>query len=215
MDKVEYTKESRIDNRTIKEIFPNSRDIINYAFTLDGVDYFEFNNFDDCPCERGFKALSYFNEMSMRCSREYLQAHCLAMDNLFSNVKSINLLNVATLHTQMKERLDWIVEPDILLKLASVVFFDSNENPYRYDFKYGNDKVEKFRNMKDSFFLSTPIRKLIPYTWESDYDMLTYLKTLTLINQQMIQNISTMLSSEQRNLDCFKVLESLSTKVSA
>ena len=199
----------RQDNRPIKEIFPNSRDIIKYSFTLpDGTDFFEFENFNDCPNERGFAALSYFNEMSMRCSREYLQSHCLAMDNIINSGK-IDLMSIVKLHIQMKERLDWIFEPEIALKLCSVVFFTAEENPYRYDFNYGGKKAVRFKEAGPDFFTiicREPLVKLIPYISSFSNDLKGYLEDLTNLNQKHITNISMSLSETDRKLECFKQL---------
>ena len=77
-----------------------------------------------------------YNELSMRCSHEYLLAHTTAVDNILNDKKNIKITELARLNMFLKERLELIVEGEIIMKLASVVFFDENEKPYEYNYKY-------------------------------------------------------------------------------
>lgn len=198
---------SQIDQRPIKEIFPNAKDVINHAFTLDGVDYFEFNDFNSVPCERGFHALSFYNELSMRCTRDYLLAHVQATEDIINNNKGIKLTDIIKLNQQLKERLEMLFEPEIAYKLCSVVFFDASENPYRFSYKYALEKAEKFKeHQMEAFFLQKPIVKLIPYigSWAKDFQ--EYCQMVTMINKAHLEAISTMLSEQSKSSESFKQL---------
>lgn len=135
------------------------------AFELDGKRYFMFADQMEVPTGRQFAALAIYNEMDMRCSREYLEMHCRAIDKVIGDPKRINIGILAQLNENLKERLNLMVLPDFIYKLASVVFFDESESPYSYDFTYNEEKIAKWK--KDGktldFFLQTPLRDLAPF----------------------------------------------------
>lgn len=124
-----------------------------------------FADLTEMPTGRGFAALMVYNEMDMRCSREYLELHCKAMDKLLSDPKKIHIGYIAQVHANLKDRLELMVVPDFIYKLASVVFFDESESPYKYELEYNNTKIAEWK--KDSktldFFLQTPLVTLVPF----------------------------------------------------
>jgi hypothetical protein len=198
-----------------KDIFPNARDIIKYSFTIDGIPYFEFDDFNNIPSARGFKCLTFYNELSMRCTREFLIAHTTAVDNIINNPKGIKLTEIIKMNMQLKERLEWISELDVAYKLCSVVFFDATENPYRYEYKHSLEKAQKFKDAPlDEFFFLSRITKLLPSMTLSAPDLKTYLETMTAINQEHLGSISMTLSETQKNTDWYKVLMSLNPELS-
>lgn len=203
--------ETRKDLRNIKEIFPGCNEIIVYAFTVRGVDYFQFEDFNNVPSQRGFAALTYYNELSMRCTRAFLQAHVEAVENILNNNKGIKITELAKLNSQLKERLDWITEIDISYKLCTVVFFDASEDPKQYDFKHGIAKGKIFAEEElESFFFLQPITRLLPYTGLQPNDLRDYLELQTKLNQQQLANIGSILSELQKKTDWAKELQFLS-----
>lgn len=205
--------------RNPKEVFPNSRDIIVYAFSIDdGVettDYYEFGDFNNVPCERGFQCLAFYNELAMRCTREYLLAFSAALDNTLNSPK-IKLTDVFTLNQQLKERLEMLHENEIAYKLCSVVFFDGQENPYRFDYKHSIEKADRFRKAPiDQFFFLKPVTQVLPYlaTWSED--LREYCELTTRMTESHIRSISTMLSEADKSKEYYRLLESLVQKVSA
>jgi hypothetical protein len=52
-----------------------------------------------------------------------------------------------------------------MYKLASVAYFDKNENPEDYDSKYNEKKIIEWKKNAsvEAFFLSQPLKELIPY----------------------------------------------------
>ena len=209
----------------IKKIFPNARDIISYAFTLNGIAYFEFDDFNNVPCERGFHCLSFYNEMAMRCSHAYLLAHTEAKEKLKKQIREFFIVKDGKLDLngclkkidederldlQLKERLQWITEVEIAYKLCTVVFFDATENPYRYDYKKGLEKAQIFKDTPiEDFFLLRPITKLLPSTNLSISDLRDYLVTMTAMNRLHLDNISMTLSEMDKKRDWSEELQSL------
>lgn len=134
------------------------------AFTLGGVDYFQFANQDEVPTGRQFAALAVYNEMDMRVDREYLLLHTKAFDKVLSGSK-IEIKYLIQMNENLKDRLDLMVVPDFIYKLASVVFFDESESPYKYDFEYNEKKIKKWKEAPGTldFFLQTPLKDLVPF----------------------------------------------------
>jgi len=181
-----------------------------FAFESGGIKYYQFENIFNMAHGRAFKAMDYYNEYTMRCTREHLDYHTRAIDNILST-KSITvkeLLSLQTLNNQLKERLQWIIAPDILWKLGAVVYFDEKENPYDYDFAYGNAKIEKWKKHDDirSFFLNKPIAPQAIFTDISEQDLENYIQVGEKLNKEHLKTIFDMSSSEDKKTDFFKAL---------
>jgi hypothetical protein len=103
--------------------------------------------------------------MDMRVTRDYLELHTKAMDKILSDTKKLDITSIAVLNKNLKERLDLMVLPEFIYKLASVMFFDKEESPYRYDFTYAEKKIKAWKEdgANLDFFLKTPIGTMIPY----------------------------------------------------
>ena len=197
---------TRIDTRPIKDIFSNADSRINYSFTIGETDYYCFDDINSVPCLRGFQALSYYNELSMGCTREYLLTHNQALKDIV-NTQPINLTKLVTLVLQMDERLNFLLEPEIAYKLCSVVFFDDTENPNNYEYKHGAKKAQIFKDCPlNDFFLSVPIVKLIPYINSLGNDLQEYCQAVMRVNQKHLENISTMLSEASKRSASYKLL---------
>jgi hypothetical protein len=187
-------------NKT-KGPFSQTKHIIKYAFTSGGVDYYEFDTTANLPWKRGLKFLSIYNEMDMRCDRFYLQKHTEAMENILTGGKKIGLdelIKIRQLNSQMKERLEWIYQEDLVYKIASVVFFDAQENPDDWEWKYALEKIERWKKDGDagSFFLHEPIRRLIPFLSDSRANFQTYSEAQREIDKAQLENIYAMLSEK-------------------
>jgi len=161
------------------------------AMVINGVQYYQFVDINNMMTGRAFTAIDYYNELSMRCTREYLTEHCEAMEKILSG-ESINVMNIAQLHMQLKERLTMIVDPDIVYKIASVVYFDKDEQPYTYDYRYNQKKIAKWKEIGADFFLQIPLKDLIPALDLSAADLRIYMNVAQKINTKHLENISTL-----------------------
>lgn len=124
-----------------------------------------FDQTVEVPTGRTLGALAIYAEMDMRVTRDYLEAHTKAMDIILSDKKKLDLTSIAVLNKNLKERLDLMILPEFIYKVASVIYFDENESPYRYDFDYAEKKIKTWKEDGATldFFLKTPIVELIPY----------------------------------------------------
>ena len=175
---------------------------IKEAFISGGVQYYMFDDIFNAPFNRAMEAQTFYTELQMRVSRDYLLLHTQAVDAILSDSKGINIGDIATMNSQLKERMEFIVDADLLYKLASVMYFDDSENPYRYDFAYGSKKIAKWKKDKEvkDFFLNTPIRDFIPFLDTLEKDLDTYLRTTELIKQQHLQIVSKQLSKRGKKI---------------
>ena len=171
---------------------------ISEAFVSGGVMYYQFEDIFTMPCQRSFEATTYYEEMKSRISKEYLTEYLEAMTKVLSDPKGINVSKVAILTNHLKERSELIVDSDIVYKLASVMYFDKNENPYAYDMKYNHIKIKKWKEEQDveSFFLQTPIRNFLPFTDILESDLSNYLKVASQVSQEHWSYLSSILSEK-------------------
>ena len=88
----------------------------------------------------------------------------------------IEIGKIYELNQQLRERLNLVLDVDLLYKLASVIFFDKNENPSLYEYDYNNRKIEFWKQHRGvaDFFLQKPVSELIPFIRLSDLDLATY-----------------------------------------
>jgi hypothetical protein len=162
-----------------KNPFPQAKHVIKHAFCVGGVDYFEFDTTANLPWKRGLKFLSVYNEMDMKCDRYYLLKHTEAVENILTQSKKIGLdeiIKIKQLNNQLKERLTWVYHEDLVYKIASIVFFDANENPDDWEWKYALNKIEFWKKHEDAgaFFLHEPITRLIPFLNASEATIRDY-----------------------------------------
>ena len=148
---------------------------IEFAFHYAGKDYFCYTDPFKIPNQRGFVCLSYYEEFNMRMTRETLIEFLDALEAEMNGTR--NVLDIAKLINAMRTRTEFIVSPDTVYKLASVVFFTKEESTYNYDVMYNAKKIVAFRKapMLD-FFLQLPLQELIPFLRLSGENMRTYLK---------------------------------------
>ena len=184
--------------KTAPNNFGKTKHIIKPAFTVGGIDYFEFDTTANLPFKRGLKFLSVYNELDMRCDRFYLTKHVEAIEKTLTGGKKVGLdeiIKIRQLNSQMKERLQWVYHEDLVYKLASVVFFDAHENPDDWEWKYAAEKIERWKNAEDvnAFFLHEPIQRLIPFLKDSNLNFHDYSAMGKQIDKVMLDNIYAML----------------------
>ena len=185
-----------------KEFFPDIKHIIMYAFTIGDRHYFRFDDPLNTPYDRALKCLVYWKELDMNCDRVFLKSHTEAIDNMLLKGKFTiaDLMTVKTLNDQLKQRLELPKEPDLMYKLASVVFFDQHENPTTYEFKYGENKIRfwKKNTSLTDFFLSMPLKTLIPYLEHAGNNLDMFSRMIEKVTNQQLEKVLPLLSAEQR-----------------
>jgi hypothetical protein len=90
----------------------------------------------------------------------------------------------------MKERTELALDTELIYKLASIVFFDKDENTTDYDFVYNLKKIENWKkDGSGAFFLLKPVQELLPALKDIDENLLKYSQVVEELNQQHWENI--------------------------
>lgn len=175
-----------------KDIWPDSKFVIKYAFTACGRDYYMMDDLVNLPYERALTAIDFYNEFSMGVDVEFLKLHTAKVRELLTTKKTINVFEINKLNEQLAERVEFIRSPNLIYKLASVVYFDKSESPTVYDFKYNDEKIKRWKDeFKDgSFFLLKPIQELVPFLAESELNLKTYQETWDKIERLHLEGVS-------------------------
>ncbi len=186
-----------------------SKTPIKRAFTNGGVQYYQLKDLFAQNCLRSFAAISFYEELRMKCTREFLVKHIDKQEELKKGIKNSLTINNGSLNLQLsfelieesitldghiKERLQLIYEPDSVMKLASIVFFDSKEDPLNYDHAHGIEKVNRWKKEGvDGFFLSKHMKDLTDYSSIKEEDLLKYTEVANLMNQEHLNALSSTL----------------------
>lgn len=193
LEKLQNRKQLK-KNNLAKKLFPNERQIIKYAFSVKGTDYFQYDDVFALPYERGLMAVAFYNEVNMRCSREYLLKHTETIDKILHESNKIDVFAIDVLNKQMVERLNMIIDVELLYKLASVVFFDKNENPCIYEYEYNQKKIKFWQENKgvSDFFYTREIQELIPFLKSAEVDLDMYFPLNQELNKIHSEKVSTL-----------------------
>lgn len=181
----------KIFRRRAKSIFPNVENSIERVFTLEGVDYYAFTSTSDTACLRAIKVMTFYTELTMRVDAEYLDLHLEACDKIFNSTR-VDIYKLKQYHDFLKERRKWIVDTDLVYKLASVVYFDASENPLDYDFEYNQKKIALWKRQAKitDFFFSAPIIRLIPFLRNVEVNLQEYSTVIGEIKAHQLKNLS-------------------------
>lgn len=155
---------------------------IEYAFTSGGRKYYCYEDITNLPLQRGRAALSCFNEIEMRCSREFLLKYTEAMDEVL-HAQKIDIFKINSLNSMLKDRLNLTADLDLCYRLAAIVYFDDTEKPEVYEPEYAAKKIERWRkDMKVAdFFMQKPLKELMPFLKNAVGDFDAYF----LLNQEL------------------------------
>lgn len=133
------------------------------AFVIDGVKYFQFSDPFNITTGRYFATIAAYEELQMRCDREYLELHVAAVDNVLNQPK-VKMTWLAQMNQNLKDRLDLMPTSEFVYKLAAVLFFDESESAHVHDYAYGEVKIDRWKKDRAvlDFFLSRPLKEIMP-----------------------------------------------------
>jgi hypothetical protein len=178
---------------------PNGNKIkIIPAFVWKGTTYHQIDNVFEMAAGRALCAITFYEELRMRCDYDYLDKHCRAIDILLSDPKTLKITDIAIIHRNLKERIKLAPYPDHIYKLASVLFFDDSEDPYTYDFKYNRKKIKAW--MEDSellpFLVKEPLKTLIPFGNLAGHNLKAFFNLKDLENREHLKHLEEILSTK-------------------
>ncbi len=193
---------------SIKKIFQKSKTIfkedfnLEFAFRCNGVDYFEFKDKNNMPYQRGLEALTFFEELQNGVTKDYLKKHCEVVKSIIQPQKGkpIDLQKLYIEVARLEERLNFIINKDIIYKVASVAFVTKDEPLLKYDFDFNKKKIEDWQKYGDGFFLYQPLKKLIPFLNEYGESSLIYLRVVEKVEElHRVAHSLALLETELRN----------------
>jgi hypothetical protein len=163
--------------------FPLAKHEIAYAFCVNGVDYYQFADFNNIPALRGLKTTVFYQEIQMKCTVDFLKLHTEAIDNILTKPR-INIFEIKKLNDQLKQRLDLAIDTELAYKIASVVFFDKKENVTDYDYNYNAKKIAfwKANSGVQDFFLQQPLIELLPVLKDMQGNLSMYSRVVEQLN---------------------------------
>lgn len=122
------------------------------GLVIDGIQYFQFVNLGDIPHMRMVHYSYMREEMVMGIDRQ-LQLKLLA--KIKNALKTGDTGSANGFIFIFEDILTNVTTIEALYNVASVVYFDSQEDLSSYDFDYNQKKIQKFKTIKDkSFFFS-------------------------------------------------------------
>lgn len=176
--------------------------IISVAFTVAGREYLQADSIYNLPYQRGMGAVKIYEEMKMKCDYDYLKAYATAVNNILSGnqIKLPEIVQLKRLNDHLNERLNIAVDPDLVYKLASVVYFDRTESPFEYDAEYARKKIAFWKKhmTAEDFFLQKPLQELIPYLRSPEITTQTYLEAMETVNKIHWDEVLQLLSPKQK-----------------
>lgn len=157
---------------------------VELAFTIEGKNFYQYVDPMNTPCQRGLAAIVAYDELRMRTTYKHLEAENKFMKEHFQLLRTsldgskgkITLSKAFDYINEMEKVVNYRIErmgipiiEDLVYKLASVVFFTEEENPYQYDHEYNRLKIENWKKQESAydFFLREPLRRLLPFSIDS------------------------------------------------
>ncbi len=176
------------------------------CFTASGIDYYKFVNEFNIPYSRAMAAMDIYRELEEKTDSKY---HKLSYQTIIEMANQGNLVGIGIIASNALERMDNISNVDIMYKLASVLYFDADENPYTYDPEYADKKIKLWRkeNIED-FFLRTPLNDLLPCFDGSQMNISTYTRAQRRLLIANLKNHLSMLSGKSKNKEMITTLGS-------
>lgn len=182
-----------------KKFFPNTKHIINYAFSIGAKHYFRYDDHLNLPYQRALCSLVFYKEIELNIDHTFLTAHVEAINNILLSTK-IDIYKIKELNDLLMQRMKLPKDPDLMYKLASVVFFGAEENPEVYEFEFGKKKIEFWKKNASvtDFFLSMPLQELIPYIKHAGENLEAYSRLLEKTKSRHSDKVLQALSEEQK-----------------
>lgn len=152
-----------------------------------GTQYYRFAKEIIMPYGRYQMVQTYFLEHELKLSfklfKQYIQT---AKD--FINVGKLDKVMETLL--KMEARAELAFSPEQAYNLASIVYFDENEDLYKYDLSYNKTKINRWREDGDlGFFYTEPLSELLGLKNFLEQDLVDYIKTAEQILTDLTSDI--------------------------
>jgi len=165
-------------------LHPVYKTVTEFAFEIDGKEYYTFKNLLDMPAPRYQSVEEFIREAEMRITGSDLMALTECMRDAINKGK---ITDVVIFLNTIDNLTSQYLETDTYYRLFSCVFFDLEEDIMNYDYDYNEPKIELFKAQPaTSFFFNQPMRKYLPHVDISDEDLAVYLKQTEVHRKHML-----------------------------
>jgi hypothetical protein len=197
-----------------KGVAPKERwDQIEYVFTSGGVNYFKFVSEVNIPFQRAIAARDILTEELWQINPDQLKGWLKGLINVITDEKKKGdkkIYELGVLAHRLQEQLDMSFSLTRMMKLATVLYFDEQENPLDYQYPYNGEKMKHWMKHNDveGFFLKLPEVLLMPSGQELVKNFPTYLQAETMSRINDLKHIITILSMDNTDKDLMKDIQS-------
>lgn len=170
---------------------PKFEGMIEYAFTANGTDFYNFKEDKDSqmPYGRHVVILNLLQEINLRMNFKLLEEYVKAIKKNLTTTQNNRLdIGKAILFLeQLESRMKLNFSSDTAYRLASVVYFDSSEILSSYDKKHCDKKIERWKeaNCLD-FFYTRPFSELIGLKNTTQPDLMEFLTAMEQLDEASI-----------------------------
>ena len=180
---------------------------IEEVFECNGKKYYKFVNEFNIPCQRAIAYLDVQAELSQSIDKKYLENY---FEAVIENANKGNLSDVGYLTRLAQQRMQNVAILDTWYKVASVLYFDENENPYNYDYEYNEKKIIEWKRHGGAlgFFSATHLKGLTTFLNFSDEDMQSYSRGQQIQLMQILKYRLANLSENEKNKEKLQKLKS-------
>lgn len=175
-------------------LHPDFKRLTEYAFEIDGQEFYHFKNYLDMPARRFQKMNEFIAEVEMRITRDDLAEYLSICKEAINKGKMTDLIGIIQ---GIEYRLDQFIETDTYYRLFSCAFFTLDEDITDYDYDLNETKIALFKSQPiDSFFLNYPMSEYLPQMDISKEDLQTFLK-MSKVSNEYLRKIKSEYTKEQ------------------
>jgi len=178
------------------------------AFTIKGVKYYYWDNFDAYPSSRLGSVLDAEMDIQNRADRDFLISYNQKLKESFviklsekGQASTINLSEIANMIIDAEDRFKNVIWTDLLYNFGAYALFSEFEDPYIIDPVYTKKKKELFKKKVDpQIFFSVPIiSDFLPQWLNIQENLQTYIDRADLANYESLVCLDTSLSKDLRD----------------
>jgi hypothetical protein len=191
-------------------VAPKDRwDQIEFVFQSGDRNYFKFSSEVNIPFQRAVAARDILTEELWQINPDQLKGWVKGLINVITDDKrkgDKKIYEIGVLAHRLQEQLEMSFSLTRQFKLASVLYFDEQENPLDYQYPYNAEKMRYWMANNDvpGFFLNLPEYLLIPSGKELAENFQTYLEGETMQRLKDLTHITTILSIDSLDSDLKK-----------
>ena len=204
---VETKREELIGLPKYSGVAPKDRwDQIEFVFRCGDRNYFRFSTEVNIPFQRAIAARDILTEELWQINPDQLKAWVKGLINVITDEKKKGdkkIYEIGVLAHRLQEQLEMSYSLVRQMKLASVLYFDEQENPLDYQYPYNSEKIKYWMANNDvpGFFLRLPEYLLMPSGKELAENFPTYLQAETMQKLNDLTHIITILSMDSSDND--------------